>query len=107
MTLTFLPICVGIAHTKTLAKLANHTAKKQKQFEGVCDFTSMSEHEVDKLMLALPVSKVWGAGNWLEGALNDLGVNNALRLKNASLKRIRGRFGVVLERAVRELNCDS
>jgi DNA polymerase V len=104
---TGLPICVGIAHTKTLAKLANHTAKKQKQFEGVCDFTSMSDGEVDKLMLALPVSKVWGVGNRLEAALNALGVDNVLRLKNADPKRIRDRFGVVLERTVRELNGDS
>ena len=104
---TGLPICVGIAHTKTLAKLANHTAKKQKQFEGVCDFTSMSESEVNKLMLALPVSKVWGVGNRLEAALNELGVDNVFRLKNASPKRIRDRFGVVLERTVRELNGDS
>ncbi len=47
---TALPICVGIAHTKTLAKLANHTAKKKKEFEGVCDFTSMPEYQVEKLM---------------------------------------------------------
>lgn len=107
MQWTGLPICVGIAHTKTLAKLANHTAKKKKEFEGVCDFTSMPEHEVDKLMLALPLKKVWGVGSQLEAALNDLGVDNVLRLKNASPKRIRDRFGVVLERTVRELNGDS
>ena len=104
---TGLPICIGIAHTKTLAKLANHTAKKKPEFEGVCDFTSMSTIEVDKLMLALPVSKVWGVGNRLEATLNSLGVDNVLRLKNADPKRIRDRFGVVLERTVRELNGDS
>ena len=104
---TGLPICVGIGHTKTLAKLANHTAKKKKEFEGVCDFTSMPESAVEQLMLALPVSKVWGVGNRLEAALNSLGVDNVLRLKNADPKRIRDRFGVVLERTVRELNGDS
>lgn len=104
---TGLPICVGIANTKTLAKLANHTAKKKKEFEGVCDFTSMPEHEIEKLMLALPVKKVWGVGKQLEAALNSLGVDNVLRLKNASPKRIRDRFGVVLERTVRELNGES
>ena len=101
---TGLPICVGVGHTKTLAKLANHTAKKNKQFEGVCDFTSMSASELDKVMLALPVSKVWGVGNRLEAALNELGVDSVLRLKKADPKRIRDRFGVVLERTVRELN---
>ena len=67
----------------------------------------MSESEVEKLMLALPVSKVWGIAIRLEAALNELGVNNVLRLKNADPKRIRDRFGVVLERTVRELNGDS
>lgn len=104
---TGLPICVGIAHTKTLAKLANHTAKKQPHFNGVCDFTSMAATEIDQLMLALPVSKVWGVGSRLEAALNGLGVDNVLRLKNADPKRIRDRFGVVLERTVKELNGES
>ena len=104
---TGLPICVGIGHTKTLAKLANHTAKKKPLFNGVCDFTSMSASEIDTLMLALPVSKVWGVGSRLEATLNGLGVDNVLRLKNADPKRIRDRFGVVLERTVKELNSES
>ena len=104
---TGLPICVGIGHTKTLAKLANHTAKKKPHFNGVCDFTSMSPNEIDELMLALPVSKVWGVGSRLEAALNSLGVDNVLRLKNANPKRIRDRFGVVLERTIKELNGES
>ena len=104
---TGLPICVGIGHTKTLAKLANHTAKKKPHFNGVCDFTSMSASEIDTLMLALPVSKVWGVGSRLEATLNGLGVDNVLRLKNADPKRIRDRFGVVLERTVKELNSES
>lgn len=104
---TGLPICVGIGHTKTLAKLANHTAKKKPYFNGVCDFTSMSAAEIDTLMLALPASKVWGVGSRLEAALNGLGVDSVLRLKNADPKRIRDRFGVVLERTVKELNGES
>ena len=40
---TGLPVCVGIASSKTLAKLANHVAKTQTQFDGVCDFSAMSE----------------------------------------------------------------
>jgi nucleotidyltransferase/DNA polymerase involved in DNA repair len=38
---TGLPVCVGIGPSKTLAKLANHIAKKQPQFNGVCDLASM------------------------------------------------------------------
>ena len=52
---TGLPICVGFGSTKTLAKLANHCAKKQAYMNGVCDFTSMNQSELDKLMQALPV----------------------------------------------------
>jgi DNA polymerase V len=104
---TGLPICVGIGHTKTLAKLANHCAKKVDGFNGVCDLTSMSPSEMDKLMETLPVSKVWGVGSRLEANLNQLGVHNVLRLKRADPKRIRDKFGVVLERTVRELNGES
>lgn len=101
---TGLPICVGYGHSKTLAKLANHIAKKQAQFNGVCDLTTMSESEVDFILAKLPVSKVWGVGNELEAKLNRLGVDNVLRLKRADPKRIRDEFGVLLERTVRELN---
>jgi DNA polymerase V len=101
---TGLPICVGFGHSKTLAKLANHCAKKQPQWNGVCDFTSMSEAEVDAILADLPVSKVWGVGRRLEAKLNEVGVFNVLRLKNADPKRIRDKFGVLLERTARELS---
>ena len=101
---TGLPICVGFGHSKTLAKLANHCAKKQPVFNGVCDLTSMSEAEVDALMEKLPVSKVWGVGSRVEEKLNKLGVYNVLRLKRADPKRIRDEFNVVLERTIKELN---
>lgn len=101
---TKLPICVGFGTTKTLAKLANHCAKKISKMEGVCDLVTMPSDELDKIMLSLPVSKVWGVGGRLEKRLNALGVDNVLRLKHADPKRIRDKFGVVLERTVRELN---
>ena len=104
---TGLPICVGFGSTKTLAKLANHCAKKQAHMNGVCDFTSMSQLELDKLMQALPVSKVWGIGSKLEAKLNKVGVHDVLRLKHANPKRIRDEFGVLLERAIKELNGES
>ncbi|AKR44380.1 DNA polymerase V subunit UmuC [Methylophilus sp. TWE2] len=101
---TGLPICVGFGHSKTLAKLANHCAKKQSHWNGVCDLTSMSEDEVDTILAELPVGKVWGVGNRLEAKLNEVGVFNVLRLKNADPKRIRDKFGVLLERTARELS---
>ena len=104
---TGLPICVGIANTKTLAKLANHCAKKQPLMNGVCDFTSMSQNELESMMEKLPVSKVWGIGSKLEAKLNQVGVHNVLRLKRADPKRIRDQFGVLLERTIKELNGES
>lgn len=100
---TGLPICVGFGHSKTLAKLANHCAKKQSHWNGVCDFTALSETEVDAILAELPVSKVWGVGSRLEAKLNEVGVFTVLRLKRADPKRIRDKFGVLLERTAREL----
>lgn len=104
---TGLPICVGTGSTKTLAKLANHCAKKQPSMNGVCDFTNMHQDALDKLLENLPVSKVWGVGSKLEAKLNSLGVHNVLRLKRADPNRIRDEFGVVLERTIKELNGES
>ena len=101
---TGLPICVGFGHSKTFAKLANHCAKKQAQWNGVCDLTTMDDKALNTLLEKLPVSKVWGVGNKLEAKLNQLGVVNVLRLKQANPKRIRDAFGVLLERTIKELN---
>lgn len=101
---TRLPICVGFGHSKTLAKLANHCAKKQPEWEGVCDLTALTETAVDELLEKLPVSTVWGVGRRLEVCLNRVGIINAKRLKYADAKRIRDHFGVLMERTVKELN---
>jgi DNA polymerase V len=99
-----LPVCVGFGRSKTLAKLANHCAKKMPQFDGVCDLVSMPKDEQARLMQSLPVSKVWGIGNRLEKRLNKRGIHDVLKLKNACPKRIRDEFGVVVERTIKELN---
>lgn len=101
---TKLPICVGFGHSKTLAKLANHCAKKQPEWDGVCDLTMLSEAAVDELLEKLPVSAVWGVGGRLETRLNKVGILNVRRLKHADPKRIRDHFGVLMERTVKELN---
>ncbi|SCY13858.1 Y-family DNA polymerase [Nitrosospira sp. Nsp13] len=104
MRWTGLPICVGIGHGKTLAKLANHYAKKEPTMKGVCDFSQISEEELNSILEKLPVSSVWGVGRRLEASLKALGVENVLRLKNANLRRIRERFGITMQRTVQELN---
>ena len=104
MRWTGLPICVGIGHSKTLAKLANHYAKKQPTFRGVCDFTRMNQDELDAVLETLPVSCVWGIGRRLEASMKTLGVENVLRLKRANIRRIRDRFGITMQRTIQELN---
>lgn len=96
--------CVGIGTTKTLAKLANHVAKTCAQYGGVFDWEIPAAAEREAVMNGLDVSEIWGVGRRLAPRLRELGIRNALDLQRAPAKRIRGHFGVVLERTVAELN---
>lgn len=98
-------VCVGIAPTKTLAKLANHAAKKYPATQGVVDLTNPDRQR--RLLALVPVDDVWGVGRRLSKRLNALGIITALDLANASPRAIRDQFSVVLERTVRELNGES
>lgn len=101
---TGLPVCAGIASSKTLAKLSNHLAKKNPEFNGVCDLNALSETEIHHYLSKLDVQEVWGVGRKLSVQLISLGIETVEDLRSASPKRIRDRFGVVLERTVNELN---
>ncbi|MDA8329149.1 MAG: Y-family DNA polymerase [Betaproteobacteria bacterium] len=98
-----LPVCVGIASTKTLAKLANHVAKKQPLWRGVCDLTTLDKSALDALLAEIPVSAVWGVGQQHTQALIKLGIVTVRDLRDADGPFIRKRFSVVLERTVQEL----
>lgn len=63
------PVCVGIAETRTLAKLANRAAKKVPAFDGVCVWPATRESWRRQLMQRLPVSEVWGIASRLERRL--------------------------------------
>jgi DNA polymerase V len=99
-----IPVCVGIAPSKTLAKLASHVAKKQKHYDSVCDFKAMTELELDTLLAQIEVGKVWGVGRRSTSRLQQMGISSVLELKRSSAKRVRAEFGVVMERIVAELN---
>jgi hypothetical protein len=99
-----LPTCIGIGHSKTLAKLANHIAKKRPDYKGVFSWGHCNRLEEDALMSSIEVSEVWGVGRRLTIKLNQLGIRSVCDLKYASTSLIRKRFGVVLERTVNELN---
>lgn len=99
-----LAVCVGIGSSKTLAKLANHCAKKSLAGnDGVCDFTAMSAPELTALMAKIEVNEVWGVGRRITARLKEMGVRTVLQLRDADAETIRARFSVVLERTVREL----
>ncbi|QLY37537.1 Y-family DNA polymerase [Citrobacter freundii] len=99
---TGLAVGVGIAQTKTLAKLANHAAKKwQKQTGGVVDLSNLERQR--KLMAALPVDEVWGIGRRISKKLEAMGIKTVLCLADTDIRFIRKHFNVVLERTVREL----
>jgi DNA polymerase V len=93
---------VGIAPTKTLAKLANHAAKAWPATGGVVDLTSPERQQ--RLMKITPVGDVWGVGRRLSKRLEEMGIRTAWQLARANGKVIRRQFSVVLERTLCELN---
>lgn len=97
-----MPICVGISTTKTLAKLANHGAKKYPQTGGVVDLTDRQRQR--KLLNLIEVGDIWGVGPRLSKRLKAMGIHTGLDLADANPKWIRKHFNVVLERTVEELN---
>ena len=106
-----IPCCIGIARTKTLAKLANHVAKTAERKPGiypdklmqVCNFADMTTEKFEAVLAATPVNEVWGVGRRITAQLNDGGIQTALDLARLDTATIRGKWSVVLERTVREL----
>ena len=98
-----IPTCVGIGHSKVQAKLANHIAKKQSQWNGVCNLVDMPDEQRDALLADIPASSIWGIGRKLSTHLQGMGIHTALQLRDADQGTIRKRFGVVVERICREL----
>ena len=100
---TSLPVCVGFGGSKTLAKIANHIAKKRRSFNGVCDLSSMPAQEIDAIFSQLDVGEVWGIGRRLSEKLRAMGINTVQDLRTASPKSMRDHFGVTVERTCNEL----
>ena len=100
---TGIPVCIGVATTKLLAKLANRHAKKNKALTGgVFDLANYWDPE--GIMAATPTDGLWGVGKNLAQRLRRMGVKTALEFKQADPAAIRKSMGVVGERLLRELN---
>jgi len=102
---TGLIIGVGFGPSKTLAKLANHAAKKWTQTKGVVDLSSRNRQR--KLLHLTDVSDIWGIGPRITKRMNQLGINTALQLADSNISMIRKNFDVIVECTTRELNGES
>ena len=100
---TGMPVCVGIGPTKTLAKLANHVAKKHPRSRGVFNYNALTDAQKAALLQRIPVSEVWGVGRKLTQRLQAHGVHTVLDLREAHIPSLRAEFGVVMEKTQREL----
>ena len=98
-----IPVCVGIGPTKTLAKLANHIAKKHPRSKGVFNFNDLNERQKDTLLNKIGVGEVWGIGRRLSERLAAYNVHTVQDLKLAHTATLRAQFGVVIEKTQREL----
>ena len=100
-----IPVCVGIADTKTLAKLANHCAKKEFAGKnGVCDLGRLDKQQISTLFSGIHVGDVWGVGKRITEKLLTLHIKTVEDLRTANIEMIRKLFSIVLARTVNELN---
>ena len=99
---TGIPVGVGIARTKTLAKLANHTAKRLLDITGgvvdLCD-----PFKRDWTLRNTDVGEVWGIGRRMKAHLETMGIKTAMDLAKADPWTLRQKFSVVIEKTAREL----
>ncbi|MEQ1795021.1 MAG: Y-family DNA polymerase [Nitrospira sp.] len=98
---TGLPVSVGIAETKTLAKIANRVAKRTPDTNGVFDLMACPDRNA--LLGRVPVEEVWGIGRNHTKLLNQHGIMTALQLREVDDQWIRKRLGIVGLRLVMEL----
>ncbi|EKU55830.1 ImpB/MucB/SamB family protein [Acinetobacter sp. WC-323] len=98
-----LPVCVGIGRSKTEAKIANHIAKKNSGFDGVCDLVNMDLCNKEDYLAQIDVSEVWGVGRKISKKLQTMGVNTVLDLASSDPREMQKRFSIVMARTVAEL----
>lgn len=102
-----LSCCIGIGHSKTQAKLANHFAKTRTGFDGVCDLTQLDLCSYEQLLLETPVSEVWGIGRQLSQQLQAYAIYTAYDLTFANPQHLSRQFSIVMSRIICELNGQS
>jgi len=98
------PVSVGIAPSKTLAKLAGERAKKTPQLGDVLDLYSLSPPSREPYLLQTPIRDIWGVGWRLAPKLKAEGVFNALDLSGMRPQAAQQLMGIHGRQMVGELN---
>lgn len=98
---TGIPVSVGVASTKTLAKLANRFSKKNVQYKNIL---TLSEENTDKILAQTEVVGIWGVGNRWANKLGQNAIYTALDLKKSNTVILKKLMGITGERIYWELN---
>ena len=98
-----LPVCVGIAPTKTLAKLCDHFAKTYPVYGGVVNWFDLTLERRRKALSITPIGEVWGIGRKTEEKLLREGIETVWQFSRMDSFTLRRKYGVVLERTLREI----
>lgn len=88
-----MPSCVGIAPTKTLAKLCDHFAKTYPAFGGVVNWFELTDARREKALASTPVKEIWGVGSRTAEGLRAMGADTALEFVQLPGSAVRSRFG--------------
>ena len=98
-----MPVSIGLAPNKTLAKMASHFAKKYRGYHHCC-MIDTDEKRIKALKL-YPIDEVWGIGRRYAARLEAFGVKTAYDFAQHNLSWVRATFhNIVIERTWRELN---
>ena len=100
-----IPISIGIAETKTLAKIASKFAKKYKDYQGCCLIDT--EERRHKALSLFPIEDVWGIGRQIARKLDYMGIRTAAQLADQKESWVRSHFNITTVRTWKELNGES
>ena len=100
---TGIPLSIGTGPTKTLAKIANHVAKKKENLGGILDLDTLTKSQQDRILDNVNVGDVWGIGRKYASFLGKYGIRTALDLKDAPRDWIRKNLTVEGLRTAAEL----
>lgn len=98
---TGIPVSIGIAPTKTLAKIASKLCKKYPKLKGCC-FMHRSE-DIEKVLKSFPIEDVWGVGRRYSKMLHSLEIRTAGQFVDCSPEWVQAKMSVVGLRTWREL----